>query len=143
MQACHQDKIRFNILDGESSVVWPSSLLPGLESKCCEGKGGLPSVVTHLNAKDAFLTSSLSFCAHSSTQFLQPPFFILMCHYSPLSSSHLFSLPSFFTYHPFFALLLHLSPPPLSHSSISSFFVPSPSLSVDLKVRITSVSFAV
>lgn len=61
MQACHQDKTRLNILDGKSSVVWPSSLLPGLESKCCEGKGGLPSVVTHLNAKDAFLPPSLSF----------------------------------------------------------------------------------
>lgn len=59
MQACHQDKMRFNILDGKSSVVWPSSLLPGLESKWCERKGGLPSVVTHLNAKDASLPPSL------------------------------------------------------------------------------------
>lgn len=77
MQACHRDKMRFNILDGKSSVVWPSSLHPGLESKCCERKGGLPSVVTHLNAKDAFLPSSLSFFLLSSLwapQFL-PPFF--------------------------------------------------------------------
>lgn len=75
MQACHRDKMRFNILDGKSSVVWSSSLLPGLESKCCEGKGGLPSVVTHLNAKNAFLRSSLSFftlisCASSISQTL-------------------------------------------------------------------------
>lgn len=125
MQACHRDKMRFNILDGKSSVVWPSSLHPGLESKCCEWKGGLPSVVTHLNAKDAFLPSSLSFLLFSSLsppQFL-PPFFsfygliissvplvCFLCLYPPP--------PKLSTYHPIFVLLCHLSPPP-SHTAAS------------------------
>lgn len=75
MQACHQDKMRFNIRDGKSSVVRPSSLLPGLKSKCGKRKGGPPSVVTHLNAKDSFLPSSLSFCTLISFASPIPPTF--------------------------------------------------------------------
>lgn len=106
MQACHQDKTRFNILDKKSSV-WPSSLLPDLESKCCERKSGLPSVMTHLaavNAKDTFLPRLLSFfyshlfCLLSFSN----PFFMLPSHYSlSLSSFLLFPLPlsSFLSFH--------------------------------------------
>lgn len=122
MQACHRDKMRFNILDGKSSVVWPSSLHPGLESKCCERKGGLPSVVTHLNAKDAFLPSSLSFffTLISLGSSISPTlFFILRSHYF-FSSPCLLPLPppQLSTYHPIFVLLCHLSPPP-SHTAAS------------------------
>lgn len=134
MQACHQDKMRFNVLDGKSSVVWPSSLLPGLESKCCERKGGLPSVVTHLNAKDAFLPSSFSFFTlisfASSISLTLFSFYCLII--SSLSSSLLISLPR----SP--RLSLHLPsnfypalPPPLllpSRSCISSSCAQSLSL---------------
>ncbi len=124
MQACHRDKMRFNILDGKSSVVWSSSLLPGLESKCCEGKGGLPSVVTHLNAKNAFLRSSLSFftlisCASSISQTLFSFYgLIISFPVSSIASPASLSLTHFPPYHPIFALLCHLSPPPF-HAAAS------------------------
>lgn len=123
MQACHQDKMRFNIRDGESSVVLPSSLLPGPESKCCKWKDGLPSVVTHLNAKVpppiSFIFLLLSFSpppppnpTHTHTFFsfysLIIPLFCFLC----------FSLPLFPPSYLILVLLCHLSPPP-SHRGVS------------------------
>lgn len=133
MLACHRDKMRFNILDGKSSVVWPSSLLPGLESKCCEGKGGLPSVVTHLNAKDAFppFISLISFTPISFASSISLTFFHFTVSLFPLSpSSH---LPS-----NFYPALLPLSSSPFTQLHLivlCSVSIPS------LKVKNHSISF--
>lgn len=46
----------------ESRLLFgPPHYFQVLNPNAARGKGGLPSVVTHLNAKDAFLPSSLSF----------------------------------------------------------------------------------
>lgn len=142
MQACHQDKMRFNILDGKSSVVWPTSLLPGLESKCCEGKGDLPSGVTHLNAKDAFLHSSLSFFFCSHLNFANP-LFIFTVSLHPLSSLLLICFLSLSFHLPsnclssFATSLLRLSRTAASRPLELGLHPPD----VSLKVKITFVSF--
>lgn len=128
MQACHKDKMRFNILDGKSSVVWPSSLLPGLESKWWEEKGDLFAMLRMLFSPHPF-----HFLLSSLPQFLQHFFFYFTVSLFPLSPP----------------LLLHLFPPTiqflscfatstsssLSHSCISSSRAQSRSPDVSLKLK--------
>lgn len=142
MQTCQEDEMRFNILTGNSSVVWPSSLLPGLESKCCEGKGALPSVVTQLNAQDASLPSSPSFFFLTLITFASTVPQSLhhnLLHLLPFSNFS-FCSSSFFLHLPNY-LCPVLPSPPSSHSCNT---VPLRSISihdVSLKVQLTCISF--
>lgn len=132
--------MRFNIQDGKSSVVWPTSLLPGLESKCCKWKGGLLSVVTNLNAKNGFIPPhpfhiffySPLFCP---LNFSKPFFFILQSHYF-LSFPHFlhFPLP-----HLISALFCALSLPP-SHTAVSGPLMRDSISAISLKVKIPFIS---
>ncbi|MEQ2212839.1 hypothetical protein XENOCAPTIV_005699 [Xenoophorus captivus] len=85
----------FHILAVNSSVVWPSSLLPGHESKCCKEKGCQPSVMTYFNIKDAFLPlyllvfTPISFLSSVSLRFLLFIFLIsfTFCIFMVISAS--------------------------------------------------------
>lgn len=134
MQACHKDKMRFNILDGKSSVVWPSSLLPGLESKWWEEKGDLFAMLRMLFSPHPF-----HFLLSSLPQFLQHFFLFYCLIISSLSSSFASSLS---TYHPIFVLLchLHLLLPLTQLHLILSRSVSIPRCQSETK-KITSISF--
>lgn len=106
-----------------------------LNPNAARGKGGLPSVVTHLNAKDAFLPSSLSFFTLISlTSSISPTLFFSFYYLIISSLSLSFHLQSNFC----------PASPPLfssrSRSCISSSCTQIPNIS--WKVKITSATFS-
>lgn len=119
----------------ESHLLFgPPHYFQVLNPNAARGKGGLPSVVTHLNAKDAFLPSSLSFFTLISlASSISPTLFSFYCLIIPSLS-----------------LSVHLqsnfcpASPPLFSSRSRNCILSSCAQIPDVgwKVKITSATFA-